>query len=84
MYKRQAHFDDIQHPALFLSGTRDALADSALLSEQTGKLTAKTKLHWLDTADHSFKVLKRTRKVDLDVYEEAAGVAASFVSDTLT
>ena len=81
---RVAHFDDIQHPALFLSGTRDALADSALLSEQTGKLTAKTKLHWLDTADHSFKVLKRTRKVDLDVYEEAAGVAASFVSDTLT
>ena len=38
-----AHFDE-------LSDTRDALADSALLSEQVGKLSGHAKLHWLDTA----------------------------------
>ena len=75
---RAAHFPEIKQSVLFLSGTRDALADSALLSEQVAKLSGPTKLHWLDTADHSFKVLKRTRKVEMDVYEEAAGIAASF------
>ncbi len=80
---RAAHFGDIQPPALFLSGTRDALAECSLLSEQVKVLSAQSKLHWLDTADHSFKILKRTRKVELDVYTEAASVAASFTTGLL-
>ena len=81
---RVAHFGDIRQPALFLSGTRDALADSNLLTDQVKKLSADAELHWLDTADHAFRILKRTRKSELDVYEEAANVAASFTSDALS
>ena len=78
---RAAHFNNLNQPVLFLSGTCDALADSALLSEQVNKLlSADSKLHWLDTADHGFKVLKRTRKNEMDVYQEAAGVAAAFTT----
>jgi len=77
---RAAHFSDIDQPVLFLSGTRDALADSTLLTQQLKKLPGNAKLHLLDTADHSFKVLKRTRKKETDVYSEAAEVAASFTA----
>jgi len=75
---RAAHFSSIKPPVLFLSGTRDALADSELLESQMVNLAAPT-LHWLDTADHSYKILKRTRKNKVDVYTEAASVADEFI-----
>lgn len=80
---RALHFTDVVPPVLFLSGTRDALADQSLLKDAIKSLSGEVTLHWLDTADHSYKVLKRTRTSTLDVYEEAAGVAASFVAGVL-
>ena len=77
--ERAAHFGDISKPVLFLSGTRDALADADLLEAQSDRLAVRT-LHWLETADHSFKILKRSRENPVDVYTEAANVAASFVA----
>jgi hypothetical protein len=40
-------------------------------------------LKWLDTADHGYKVLKRTRKRKDDVFHEMASHAKRFVQ-TLT
>ena len=74
---RAAHLPMIQSPMLFLSGTRDALAEPALLEEVVNPLP-RTTLHWLDTADHSFKILKRTRESAEDVYDEAARIAAEW------
>lgn len=76
--ERAAHFRDIEQSVLFLSGTRDALADSELLESVTMSQGDK-EIHWLETADHSFKVLKRSRKNPVDVYSEAASIAALFV-----
>ena len=59
---------------LFLSGTRDKLADLALLSPVCERLSEKATLHLLDTADHGFKVLKRSRKSTEDVFVEMARV----------
>ena len=36
-----------------------------------------------DTADHSFKILKRTRTATESVYEEAARIAAVFIRQLL-
>ncbi len=77
--ERAAHFGDIDRPVLFLSGTRDALAEVDLLESQVANLENAT-LHWLDTADHSFKILKRSRKSQVDVYTEAAQAAATFIA----
>lgn len=76
--KRAGHLYNIKLPMLFLSGTRDSLANRGLLEEVTRSLP-NTELHWLETADHSFKILKRSRQSTEDVYEEAARVVASFV-----
>lgn len=75
---RAAHLHRIRQPLLFLSGTRDSLAEPQLLQKVTDELSGAT-LHWLDTADHGFKILKRTRQSTQDVYSEAARITASWV-----
>jgi predicted alpha/beta-hydrolase family hydrolase len=61
-------------PMLFLSGTRDELAELELLRPVCELLGARATLHLLDTSDHGFKVLKRSRQSDEDVFVEMARV----------
>jgi hypothetical protein len=68
---------------LFLSGTRDGLALPDLLSEVVARLGPRASLHWLDTADHGYKILKRKRQVEMDVFDELAQTAAHFMNSTL-
>jgi uncharacterized protein len=72
--KRAQHLDAVTIPMLFLSGTRDDLADWNLLNGVCKKLGRRAKLHPLETADHGFHVLKRSRKSDEDVFVEMARV----------
>ncbi len=76
--ERAAHLAQIELPLLFLSGTRDGLATPELL-EQVVKGLPRAELHWLDTADHGYKILKRTRQSAEGVFAELARVAASFM-----
>lgn len=72
--KRAAHLREIDQPMLFLSGTRDALASLDLFEPIIAGLGKKATLHLLDTADHSYKVLKRTRECTEDIFVEMARV----------
>ena len=80
--KRADHMDAISAPMLFLSGTRDGMASPDLMTEVTNRLGAN--LIWLETADHGYKVLKRTRQRTDDVFTEMAGYISSFIDDTST
>ncbi|HEU4619605.1 MAG TPA: alpha/beta fold hydrolase [Gammaproteobacteria bacterium] len=75
---RAERLADIRRPMLFLSGTRDALAERALLERVVGGLSS-AELHWLDTADHGYRVLKRTRESTEDVFDEMGRAARSFI-----
>jgi predicted alpha/beta-hydrolase family hydrolase len=77
--ERARHLAEIRLPMLFLSGTRDALAEPALLESVVGGL-AGAELHWLDTADHGYRVLKRSRQSSEDVFDEMARVTRDFVA----
>ena len=79
--ERAEHLEDVSVPMLFLSGTRDKLADLALLSLVCERLSEKATLHLLDTADHGFKVLKRSRKSTEDVFVEMARVVKDWAED---
>ena len=70
--KRADHLSAVSLPMLFLSGTRDVLADMGLLQQVCKKLGKRATLHSLDTADHGFRVLKRSRKSEEDVFVEMA------------
>ena len=75
---RAAHLSAIKIPMLFLSGTRDALNDLALFRPVIKKLGDRATLHLLDTADHGYKTLKKTRQSDEDVFAEMARVASEW------
>ena len=79
--KRAGHLSSITIPMLFLSGTRDALADLSLLQPIVKKLKPRAAIHLLDTADHSYKVLKRTRTSTEDVFVEMARVVREWCSE---
>lgn len=78
--KRAEHLNGVRVPMLFLSGTRDALGELDLLASTVKKLGRRAKLHLLDTADHSFKTLKRARQSPEDVFDEIARVTAEWAS----
>jgi predicted alpha/beta-hydrolase family hydrolase len=67
---RAAHLFDVKIPMLFLQGTRDDLADLALLKPLVGRLGPRTTLRPLEDADHSFHVLARTGRKDAEVMRE--------------
>jgi uncharacterized protein len=75
---RAAHLAAVDRPMLFLSGTRDALAERALLAEVVENLP-RAQLHWLETADHGYRVQRRARASTEDVFDEIARVARAFV-----
>ncbi len=79
--ERAAHLQNIATPMLFLSGTRDALGNRELLDNVVNTLAAPHKIHWLHTGDHSFKILKRTRASEIDIYTEAATAVRAFIDN---
>jgi predicted alpha/beta-hydrolase family hydrolase len=76
--QRAAHLAKVDMPMLFLQGTRDALADLALLHPVCAELGSRARLHVVEGADHSFHVLKRSGKTDAEVMREVAVMVASW------
>jgi predicted alpha/beta-hydrolase family hydrolase len=80
--KRAAHLPAISVPMLLLSGDRDGMIERDLIEPIVEDLPLAT-LHWLHTADHSYKILKRTRTGPESVYDEAARVLRGWSERTL-
>ena len=76
--KRAEHLAAIKVPMLFLSGTRDELAALDLLEPSVKKLGKHATLHLLDTANHSYKILKKQRESAQDVFSEMASAVRSW------
>jgi uncharacterized protein len=82
--ERAEHLSQVSVPMLFLSGTRDDLADLDLLRPVCEQLSDKATLHLLETADHGFKVQKRTRQsqgLEEDVFVEMASVLKHWLAE---
>ncbi|HKQ72273.1 MAG TPA: alpha/beta family hydrolase [Blastocatellia bacterium] len=78
--KRADHLSAVTAPMLFLSGARDEMADPDLLGSVCKKLGKRATLHPLDTADHGFRILKRSRKSEEDVFVEMARIVREWAS----
>jgi uncharacterized protein len=76
--KRAEHLKQVTVPMLFLQGTRDTLADLTLLKPICKDLGSRATLHIIDTADHSFHLLKKSGKADADALHELAQTTASW------
>src|SRR6266853_1379093 len=76
--KRADHLAKVTVPMLFLQGTRDTLADLKLLRPVCAKLESRATLHVIETADHSFHMLKRSGRSDAEVLRELAETTVSW------
>jgi len=82
--KRAEHLAKVPMPMLFLQGTRDTLADLILLRPICRDLGSLATLHIIETADHSFHVLKSSGKTDGEVLRELAQTTASWAENLQT
>lgn len=76
---RSAHLAAIRCPVLCFNGTRDALCQRELMENALTKVTASWTMHWLEGADHSFKVLKSSGRTDADIDAEIGRIAEQWL-----
>ena len=79
--KRAEHLAKVEVPMFFLQGTRDTLADLKLLRPICRDVGLLATLHIIETADHSFHVLKSSGKTDGEVLRELAQTTASWAEN---
>ncbi|WP_284619572.1 alpha/beta hydrolase family protein [Aquabacterium humicola] len=78
--QRADHLANVQLPMLFLQGTRDELADAALLAEVVRSLGERASLQWFDDADHAFHVRAKSGRTDAQVLQALADVIAGWAA----
>jgi len=77
--ERGLHLLAVARPMLFLQGTRDRLADLALLAPLVERIGPRARLHRVEGADHGFHVPKRSGRSDDQVLDELADATRAFV-----
>src|SRR5262245_24530709 len=77
---RAAHLARITVPMLFVQGTKDAMADPALLTGVLRDVPHAT-VHWLRDADHGFRVPRRSGGGDASVRAEVVLAATSWLDN---
>lgn len=82
--ERAAHLADVKVPMLFLQGTRDTLADVAMLKPTVKSLGKRATLKLFEDADHSFHVPARSGRTDADVRSEMLDEVAGWIANLTT
>lgn len=77
---RAEHLAQIGIPMLFLQGTRDALAERALLEPVVAGLGGRAALVLAPDADHAFHVPARSGRKDAEVLAELLDAAAAWMA----
>ena len=78
--QRAEHLRSVAVPMLFLQGTRDALADLALLRPVTEGIGATATLAIFEGADHSFHVPVRSGRTDAQILDALCDTIESWVA----
>jgi uncharacterized protein len=77
--ERAEHLARVAVPMLFVSGDRDALAQTDLLRPVVAGLGKRALLHLVDHADHSFKIAAKSGRTSADTEREALDALATWM-----
>lgn len=77
--ERATHLADIRTPMLFLSGSRDALAELDLLCPIVAGLGGQARLHIVDHADQSFRAHIRSGRKPIEIEAEYIKIMAGWM-----
>ena len=78
--ERAEHLSRISIPMLFVSGDRDALAETELLRPVVAALDDKARLHLVPHADHSFKAAAKSGRTAAQAEAEALDAIAEWIA----
>jgi len=81
--ERAAHLSEVKIPMLFLQGTRDALADIALMRKLARGLGKRATLVGIEEGDHSLHVPARNGRNDATVRVEMLDALTGWI-DTVS
>ena len=81
--ERARHLAAVEVSLLFIQGTRDALAELALLREVVANLGPKATLRLFEDADHSFHVRKSCGLTDTQVQSSIIDTVATWIDRVL-
>ncbi|MCI4669362.1 MAG: alpha/beta hydrolase [Bacteroidia bacterium] len=81
--ERGKHLLDISLPQLFLSGSRDTFSTGDLLENLITQTQGPSKIQRLDTGNHSYKILKKTRRRTDDIFEEIGSYVEEWLEEIL-
>ena len=76
---RAAHLSALALPLLFVQGTRDKLADEALIRSVVQGLGERASVRFIAEADHSFRVPARSGRSQADVDRELTTALADWM-----
>jgi len=76
---RAKHLAEAHVPMLFIQGTRDNLAELALMEPVVTSLGPSASLHLVREADHSFHVLARSGRNDREVMKEILDTFSTWI-----
>ena len=77
---RVDHFPSLRVPVLFVSGTRDSLADADALRTHAKRIPGPVSFHWIESADHGFRPLKASGLTSEGALAEAAQTVVAWVA----
>lgn len=78
--ERAEYLQRVAVPMLFLQGTRDSLAEVALVTRVAEGLGVRATVHIVEGGDHSFKVPKRSGRTEDEVFGELADTIDDWAS----
>ena len=78
--ERADHLSRVACPMLFVQGTRDELADVALIRTVTERLGALATLQLFDDADHSFHVRAQSGRTDRQVLDSILDTIVAWIT----
>ena len=82
--ERGGHLEQVSLPMLFLQGSRDKLAELALLRPICQQLGPRARLHEVESGDHSFHVLKRSGRTDDEALDELADSVSDWADELVS
>ena len=77
--ERADHLADVRIPMLFISGDRDALAETDLLKPAVARLGERATLHLVRHADHSFRTAAKCGRTSADAEVEILDALAGWI-----
>jgi predicted alpha/beta-hydrolase family hydrolase len=81
--ERAAHLFAVTIPLLFLQGTRDSLADIALMRKLARALDKRATLVTIEGSDHSFHVPASTGRTDAEVRNEMLDALVRWIDNLI-